>query len=189
LVLASTSPYRRALLERLGIPFRCVTPRFDESTIETAGAEPRELAELLARGKAEIVVEEEPTATVIGADQLVSLDGRILGKPGSLASAAEQLRDMAGRWHELVTALVVALGTERIAHTNVTRLRMRALTAAEIERYLLRDRPLDCAGSYKLEQGGIGLFEQIESADQSAITGLPLIALTSILRDLGYDIP
>ncbi len=189
LVLASTSTYRRALLERLDLPFRCVAPRFDESSISPSGLTPRGLAEALARGKAESVANELPDATVIGCDQLVALEGRILGKPGSIEAAIDQLEAMTGRWHELVTSLLVVKAGRRIAHTDVTRLRMRSLRREEIERYVLRDRPLDCAGSYKLERAGIALFERIESEDQSAITGLPLIALTSILRGLGFPVP
>jgi septum formation protein len=189
LVLASTSPYRLALLKRLNLPFRCVRPRFDESSIRGHDIEPARLAEILARGKAESIAELEPLATVIGCDQVVSLDGRILGKPGSLPAAAAQLEAMSGRSHELVTSLLVAQGHQRIIHTDVTRLWMRALLREEIDRYVQRDQPVDCAGSYKLEEGGITLFERIKSEDQTAITGLPLIGLTSILRALGYAVP
>jgi septum formation protein len=189
LVLASTSPYRRGLMERLGVPFRCVAPPYVESALPRTGLEPCQVAERLARGKAESVSRDAPAATVVGADQLVSLDGAILGKPGTPEAAAAQLAALAGRSHELITAMVVIHGGRVVGHTDVTRLWMRRLGRAEIERYVARDRPVDCAGSYKLEQGGITLFERIESADQTAITGLPLISLTSILRGLGYEIP
>ena len=96
---------------------------------------------------------------------------------------------MSGRTHELITALVVLRGDRVLAHTDVTRLRMRSLTRAELERYVAQDRPVDCAGSYKLEERGIVLFEKIESADHTAITGLPLISLAAFLRELGYAIP
>jgi septum formation protein len=188
-VLASTSPYRRALFERLGIPFRCVAPRFDESSIPVDALPPRKLAEALAIGKAESVLELEPTAVVVGCDQLVHLDGRVLGKPGSVARAVAQLEAMSGRTHELITAMVVTRGERRLAHTDVTRLHMRRLERPQIERYVERDRPLDCAGSYKIEEHGVVLFERIESADFTAITGLPLLALTRILTDLGVETP
>lgn len=189
LVLASTSPYRRALLERLGLPFRCRPPRVVEETLKAQGLAPRALAEQLARAKALSLIDLEPAATLIGSDQLVSLDGRILGKPGSIADAEAQLADLASRTHELITALVVWRHGSIRSHTDVTTLTMRSLTPDEIARYIAADRPIDCAGSYKIEARGISLFERIDSADQSAITGLPLIALTSILRDWGHPIP
>jgi septum formation protein len=189
LVLASTSAYRRTLLERLGIPFRCVAPRFDEGSPPRGGKTPREVAEALAEGKAVSIAVLEPGVTVIGCDQLVALEGEILGKPGSLERAIEQLQVLSGRTHELITALVVLRGDRTFRHTDVTRLRMRPLTRPEIERYARHDRPFDCAGSYKLEEQGIALFESIETEDQSAITGLPLIRLTTFLRTLGHAVP
>lgn len=191
LILASTSPYRRTLVERLGVPFRCVTPPVDEPALKAGwhDASPRELAERLAMAKAASVASTTPDAAVIGGDQLVALDGSILGKPGTIDRAVAQLRAMSGRSHELITAIVVRHGTRIYAHTDVTRLTLRKLTLLEIDRYLEADRPLDCAGSYKLEARGILLFERIESEDHSAITGVPLIALTTILRAIGFAIP
>ena len=189
LVLASTSPYRRELLGRLGVPFRCRAPLVDEEALKRDDLEPRALAEYLARAKATSLGAEEPQATLVGGDQLVAIDGRVLGKPGSIEGAVEQLLALAGRAHELITALAVWHGGRVVVHTDVTTLWLRPLARAEIERYVAADRPLDCAGSYKLEARGITLFERIDSRDHSAITGVPLIALTSILRDLGYRIP
>jgi septum formation protein len=189
LVLASTSPYRRALLSRLGVPFRCVSPRFEESSVSIIGKNPREAAELLARGKAESIAATDTGATIIGCDQLVSFEGRIMGKPGTLERAIEQLQAMAGRTHELITALVVIQGDQSFCHVDFTRLRMRPLTRPELERYVAHDQPVDCAGSYKLEERGIVLFEKIESQDHTAITGLPLIALVGFLRQLGFPVP
>ena len=189
LILASTSPYRRALLERLGVPFRCVAPRVDEEALKDDALAPGELARLLARAKAASMAGEVPDAVVIGSDQLVALDGRVHGKPGTVENAVEQLLAMAGRPHELVTAMAVWHRGKVVEHTDVTTLWMRPLTRAEAERYVAADRPLDCAGAYKLEARGIALFERIESGDHTAITGLPLIALTTILRDLGFAIP
>jgi septum formation protein len=191
LVLASTSRYRRGLLERLGIPFRCRAPLCDESALqrESAGLEPRRLAEALALGKATSLVEEEPGSTIIGCDQLVSFGGRIFGKPGTAVRAIDQLLTMSGQSHELITALVVIRGSDVFHHADVTRLRMRPLSRDAIERYVAADRPFDCAGSFKLESRGIVLFDRIESEDHSAITGLPLIALVTILRELGFAIP
>jgi septum formation protein len=191
LILASTSPYRRALLERLGVPFRCVAPPVDEDALkrEMVGATHQELAERLAIAKADAVAAIEPDAVVIGGDQLVSFDGEILGKPGTIEGAIAQLERMSGRSHELITSIVVLKEGRHHVHTDVTVLIFRRLTLDEISRYVKFDRPLDCAGSYKLESRGITLFERIESADHSAIVGLPLIALTSILRSIGFEIP
>jgi septum formation protein len=191
LVLASTSAYRRSLLERLGIPFRCRPPLCDESALhrESSGLETRRLAEKLAFAKASSVAGEEPNSAIIGCDQLVSFEGRIFGKPGTADRAVDQLASMSGRTHELITALVVIRGAEVCHHTDITRLRMRPLAREAIERYVAADRPLDCAGGYKLESRGIVLFDRIESEDHSSVTGLPLIALVTILRELGFPIP
>jgi len=189
LVLASTSTYRRMLVERLGIPFRCRAPVCNESILKGEESNPGQLAERLAYTKASSLVSEELDAAIIGCDQLVSFQGQIFGKPATFAQAVDQLETMAGETHELITALVVISGERTYRHTNVTKLQMRPLSRAAIERYVAADQPLDCAGSYKLESRGIVLFDKIETDDHTAITGLPLIALTTILRDLGFDIP
>jgi len=189
LILASGSPYRKALLERLGIAFRVARPDFDETAFPAEGLSPRGLAEALAVGKARSVQEREPRAVVIGCDQLVSLDGRILGKPGTVERAVAQLAAMSGRVHELITAMVVVGPDGQFAHTDISRLRMRNLDRSQIERYVASDDPLDCAGSYKLEGRGVALFDRIESDDATAITGLPLLALIRILEHLGYVVP
>ncbi|HEV3164163.1 MAG TPA: nucleoside triphosphate pyrophosphatase [Isosphaeraceae bacterium] len=189
LVLASTSPYRRALLERLGVPFRCVAPRVDEDAIKGIGLAPRELAERLALAKAMSLCALEPQATLIGSDQVVSFGGQAFGKPGSVLGAIETLAALAGRSHELITAVAVWHRGQVVTHTDRTILHMRPLDREEIERYVAADQPMDCAGAYKLEARGIALFDRIETEDQTAITGLPLIALTTILRGLGYRIP
>ena len=189
LILASTSRYRRELLERLGIPFRCRAPRIDEELWKADAEEPRALAEALAKAKALSLCDAETGATVIGCDQLVSFEGRIFGKPASFQGAVEQLSALAGRPHALITALAVWHDGRVFAHTDVTTLKMRSLDRAAIERYVAADRPIDCAGSYRLEVRGITLFEAIDSKDHSSITGLPLIALTTILRQVGFVIP
>ena len=191
LILASTSPYRRAQVERLGVPFRTVAPPVDEESLKRGwGAiAPRELAERLAMAKAEGVAREEPGAVVIGGDQLVAFEGSILGKPGTVEGAVEQLQAMAGRSHDLITALVVIHDGNSYASTDITRMSLRPLTHEEVLRYVEADRPIDCAGSYKLESRGIALFDRIESEDHSAIVGVPMIALTTILRRLGFAIP
>jgi septum formation protein len=189
LVLASTSAYRRALLERLGVPFRCRAPQCDEERLKETESDPRSLAGSLAQAKARSLVADEPGGTIIGCDQIVSFQGRIFGKPETAERAVDQLAAMAGHSHELFTALVVLRGERVFRHTDVTTLWMRPLSRGALERYVAADQPFDCAGSYKLEARGIVLFERIESSDQTAVTGLPLIALVSILRELGYEIP
>lgn len=190
-ILASTSPYRRDLLARLGLPFECRAPLVDEEALkpELTGLAPEEVALRLARAKAESLRESEPGATLVGSDQLVAFEGRILGKPGSVERAVEQLLVMSGRSHHLITALCVCCHDQVYDHVDVAVLTMRSLGREEISRYVEADFPIDCAGAYKLEQRGIALFDRIEAADHSAITGLPLIALVTILRELGYAVP
>jgi septum formation protein len=189
LVLASTSRYRRELLGRLGVPFRWRAPLVDEETLKSPSLKPTELAEGLARAKAFSIAYEEPEAVVLGGDQLVTIDGVVLGKPGSTERAIEQLQALSGRSHELITSIAVVRAGDAVVHTDVTSLTMRHLSRAEIERYVSADVPIDCSGSYKIEARGIVLFERIESADHSAISGLPLIALTTILRGFGFAVP
>ena len=189
LILASTSPYRRDLLSRLGLPFEALAPACDEEALKDPALAPQALAERLAEAKARSLAGQYPEALIIGSDQVCHLDGVILHKPRTDDRAVAQLTRLAGRTHALVTAMCVLHpgGCER--HTDVTTLHMRDLDSAALARYVARDRPLDCAGAYKLECSGIGLFSAIESADHSAIIGLPLIALTRILSGLGFAIP
>jgi septum formation protein len=190
LVLASTSAYRRELLERLGVPFTAVAPSCDEDALKDPALAPAALAVHLAREKARSLAASWPDAHILGADQLVDLEGEVLGKPGSREGALAQLTRLAGRSHRLVTAFALARPDGSLAeHLDVHTLHMRALSPAELERYVAADRPLDCAGSYKIEARGIALFERIEGADFTAITGLPLIALTTQLRAHGFAVP
>ena len=189
LILASTSPYRRAQLGLLRLPFRCVAPGVDETAIETDRSEPVALALRLARAKAEAVASREPGAVVIGGDQLVAFEGRVLGKPGTADRAVEQLLEMAGHEHQLVTAVAVADRDGVEAVTEVSRLWVRSLTRDEAARYVAADRPLDCAGSYKIESLGIALFDRIEASDHTAIVGLPLLAVCRMLRARGFALP
>lgn len=189
LVLASTSRYRRELLERLGVPFSCAAPPVDEDAYKSPGVDPVRLAEQLAEAKATSLVAQFPQGTLIGCDQVAVCEGLRLGKPGTAERAVEQLTWLSGRTHELVTALCVWHAGELHRHVDRTRLTMRPLDQAALARYVAADEPLDCAGSYKLECRGIALFESIDTRDPSAITGLPLVALTSILRQCGWSIP
>jgi septum formation protein len=184
LILASTSKYRRELLERLAIPFEAKAPLFDEEKEKTPGMAPQALAEKLAYGKAQSLAREG--FVVIGGDQLVSFDGKILGKSHTPEKAVEQLLEMQGKSHELITAICVFDGLKTvIPYTDITRLKMRPMTRAEIERYVQLDNPIDCAGSYKIETYGIMLFDKIESQDFTAVTGLPLMELRKILQRCG----
>jgi septum formation protein len=188
-ILASTSPYRRQLLERLGLPFEVEAPGVDEGTVQGLGYAPRRLAEELAAAKAAAVARRHPAALVIGSDQVCALGERIFGKPGTAAAAVEQLSLLSGRTHELLTAVCLRRGEQVLSHTDVARLTLRELPLEALGRYVAADRPLDCAGSYKLEQRGIALFERLECEDHSAITGLPLLALCRMLRAFGVELP
>jgi septum formation protein len=184
IILASTSRYRRELLSRLGIAFECLPPPVDEESLKDPRLSPRALAETLAAAKSNSVATLHRDAIVIGSDQTCSCEGVLLHKPGSFAAACEQLAFLAGKTHELHTAVCVQRGGDSLAHVDVTRLTMRPLTRAEIERYLAADEPYDCVGSYKLEQRGISLFDRIDSADHTAITGLPLLFVSRALREM-----
>jgi len=188
LILASTSLYRRELLMRLSIPFECLPSGIDEDKFKVDGIGPVELARTLATEKALKLVIAHPLATIVGCDQVVDVEGRILGKPKTLEAAVEQLSFLTGRSHRLVTAVCVWHEGQIHTHVDLTTLTMRPLPADAIARYLAADQPLDCAGSYRLESRGIALFERIESDDHTSIVGLPLIALTSILMRCGYEI-
>ena len=191
LILASTSPYRRELLARLGVPFQCESPGVDEDAAKRAISDPVVLAEHLASAKAQAVAERFPDAVVIGSDQLAAVDGEVLGKPGTAERSVEQLERLAGRTHELVTAVCVLRKRDgrTATHTDRTLLTMRNLAREEFERYVAADRPLDCAGSYKIEAAGIALFSRIETEDFTAITGLPLMAVVRMMREFGVVIP
>lgn len=187
LVLASTSKYRQALLQQLGLPFEAHKPLIDEDAEKDPTLSPQKLAEKLALLKAQSLA--RPGSVVLGGDQLVAHRGKILGKPHTRERAIEQLLEMQGSPHELITALCVFDEDRAIPYTDITRLHMKPLTRSQIERYVDLDQPLDCAGAYKIEKHGMMLFEKIESEDFSAIQGLPLLALSRILKDSGYSIP
>jgi len=189
LILGSTSPYRRELLERLGLVFRVAAPLCDEEALKDPSLTPQALAEHLALAKAQSLAGAHPGDVIIGADQVCEHHGAILGKPGSRAAACAQLARLSGATHRLVTALAVVQDAVVLRHTEIAVLHMRSLDTAMISRYVERDQPFDCAGSYKLERGGIALFHAIETADHSAITGLPLLALVRFLTSLGLTLP
>lgn len=189
ILLASTSSFRRALLERLQLPFTCMPPAVDESPQrgETADA----LVARLAYSKARAVGLQYPESIVIGSDQVAAVESTILGKPGDHARACAQLQQLSGKSVRFYTGLcVMAVGPGmQYEHTDVTRVQFRKLTDEEIERYLRAEQPYQCAGSFKSEGLGISLFERIESEDPSALIGLPMIALCRFLRLLGVPVP
>jgi len=187
LLLASTSPYRRELLEKLGIVFEAKAPLCDEDTFKKQISDPVKLATTLAFEKAKSLATSQNI--VIGGDQLVALGSQIFGKPKTFAKACEQLSQMNGKTQELITAVCVFAFGEPHPILNITRLKMRALSKEQIENYVRRDQPLDSAGSYKIEKSGLTLFEKIECEDFSAIQGLPLIALTTLLSQWDFTIP
>lgn len=188
LVLASSSPYRRELLARFGLPFVVDAPDLDESA--PPGEMPAATAARLARAKARAVALRHPGATVIGSDQVADLDGQPLGKPGTRERAVAQLEQASGRELVFHTAVCVIDATGREALAEVpTRVRFRALDRAAIERYVDAERPFDCAGSARSEAMGIALLEYIRGDDPTALVGLPLIALTGLLARAGIHVP
>lgn len=189
LILASTSQYRKQLLERLGVAFTAEAPDVDESVVKQEIKEPAEVVRKLARAKAESVAKRHKGAIVIGCDQVAILDSALLDKPGTAAAAQEQLQKLQGREHFLMTAVAIAHKGGVAEFVDTANLAMRKLSKAEIERYVAADEPLDCAGSYKIESRGIALFERIEASDQSSIMGLPLLKLCEELRKLGVQLP
>jgi septum formation protein len=189
LILASTSIYRRQLLERLQVPFEVRSPKTDETLLPGEG--PREAALRLALAKARAVADGTPGAVVIGSDQTATLDGRdTIGKPGTRERAREQLRQASGKVLTFHTALAVVRAELGFAKVEVidTTVRFRRLSDAAIERYLSLEPAFDCAGSAKAEGLGIALMAGFESTDPTAIVGLPLIALTRLLDEAGLDV-
>lgn len=186
-VLASTSRYRRALLARLLTDFSCRSPHVDETP--RAGETPRALAARLARLKAESAA--GGAEIVIGSDQVAALGDRVLSKPGALGSAVEQLTACSGQSVNFYTAVCVIGPDVDVprTHVDLTTVVFRPLSAAEIRRYLEREQPFDCAGSFKAEGLGVSLMQRIDNQDPTAIQGLPLIWLADCLRALGITLP
>ena len=189
LILASSSAYRRELLARLRLPFEAIAPDIDERPLP--GETPQDTALRLARAKAAAVAALAPGALVIGSDQVATLDGRQIGKPGDHARALGQLRMMRGRQVVFHTALCLwdDRAPDPAADAQLENVQafvtFRDLPDAELDAYLRIEQPYDCAGSAKNEGLGIAILERIESSDPTALTGLPLIALTGMLRRAG----
>ncbi len=188
-MLASGSRYRKELLGRLGIPFECWAPDVDERPLP--GEVPRDTAARLSRLKAETGGGHFPESWIIGSDQVAELDGKPIGKPGSLEAARRQLRAQSGRTVHFHTGLCLwnarhGRRHERLVSTEVA---FRTLGEPDIERYLAREAAFDCAGSARSEGLGIALLEHLGGSDPTALVGLPLIALAAMLRVEGFDVP
>lgn len=188
LVLASTSPYRRELLQRLRLPFDVARPQVDETPLKNE--RPDALSRRLARAKATAVAAADPDAWVIGSDQVAELDGAPLGKPGHREAALAQLASMSGRAVRFHTAVALARRDGPAWEAlDTTTVRFRQLDGDGIARYVDAEQPYDCAGSFKAEALGIALFESIRSEDPTALVGLPLIATARLLRQAGFAVP
>ncbi|NKB37014.1 MAG: septum formation inhibitor Maf [Gammaproteobacteria bacterium] len=189
LILASSSPFRRELLERLCLPFQCISPDIDEAPQVNESLQDQ--VTRLASSKARKIAGGNATALIIGSDQLASCDGEIFSKPGNHQRAREQLRKMAGRTLIFKTGLCLLnakTGQEQLDCVDY-RVNFRNFSENEIQRYLLAEKPYNCAGSFKSEKLGICLVESMEGHDPSALVGLPLIRLTAMLRQEGVDLP
>jgi septum formation protein len=188
LVLASTSPYRKLLLERLGLPFETASPDVDETAL--TNETPEALVARLAEAKARAIASHYPNALIIGSDQVAVLDGAILGKPGDHATATQQLRNASGRQINFLTGLCLLNTDTQQAQVKVVpfSVTFRNLKESQIQHYLNVEKPYDCAGSFKSEGFGIGLFECLEGQDPNALIGLPLIELITMLLAEGVDV-
>ena len=188
LILASTSPFRRKLLARLGLPFAVRPPEVDET--RQPGEEAPALVARLAEWKAQAIARQEPAALVIGSDQAAVLAGEIVGKPGDHEQAAAQLRRASGRTVTFYTGLCLldSASNQRQVTVEVFQVAFRRLTAEMIEGYLRREQPYQCAGSFKSEGLGIALFERLEGDDPTSLIGLPLIRLTRMLEAAGVAV-
>lgn len=189
IVLASTSIYRKELLQRFGLPFETARPKLDETPLP--GEAPITTANRLALGKAVAVADRFPDALIIGSDQVAHRGDLRFDKPGTIERAIEQLREMSGKsitFHTAVCLLNTRTGTRQMTQVS-TDTGFRILSETEIARYVERERPLDCAGSAKSEGLGISLLDYMRGDDPTALIGLPLIALAGMLRNEGVQVP
>lgn len=189
LILASTSRYRRELLQRLKVPFQAFGSAVPEDVLP--GEDPATRARRLAFAKAEAVAALHPHACVIGSDQVATSRGQILDKPGTVENAQRQLASLSGQQASFHTAVCLLCPERayRAEFVDVTIVTFRTLSAAEIDRYLEADQPFDCAGAFRSESLGVALIEAMHCQDVTGLIGLPLIRLTQALRPLGYSLP
>nr|VFK39251.1 MAG: MAF protein [Candidatus Kentron sp. TC]VFK52128.1 MAG: MAF protein [Candidatus Kentron sp. TC]VFK55040.1 MAG: MAF protein [Candidatus Kentron sp. TC] len=187
-ILASTSVYRRNLLSRLNIPFETESPTTDERPLPEES--PEQLVHRLSAAKAQSIQSDYSNALIIGSDQVAVLDGDILGKPGSQAANIRQLSRAAGRRVTFLTGLCLLNTRTFRSETDIVPFSVvfRRLTPEQIENYVHRERPFDCAGGFKSERLGVALFERMEGEDPTALVGLPLIRLVTMLQRQGVDI-
>lgn len=190
LVLGSTSRYRRDLLDRLGLDYLAVSHLVDEDEYKWDGRDAAELAGTLSVAKAQSLRSAYPDAYILGSDQVAVLGAEILSKPVTVERACAQLAALSGRTHRLITGIALATPDGEVwTEVDEHRMTMRALQGDEIARYVAADQPLDCCGSYRIESRGMMLFEAIEGSDYTAIVGLGLIKVTSLLRRAGFQLP
>ena len=189
IILASSSTYRRGLLDRFLDQYQAVSPGVDENNV--GGLPPDELSRSLARKKAEAVVAHARGALIIGADQLAVLDKRVLGKPGDHQTAIDQLLSASGKSVTFLTAVCILdqVNKARYEYTDETTVRFRQFDRRLAEAYLRHDEPYDCAGSFKLEGAGYVLFDSVDTNDPTALIGLPMIWVADRLLQLGYLLP
>lgn len=188
LILGSSSKFRKAQLEQLRVPFESFSPDIDEDAIKTSDYTPLEISRELSLQKAKAVLEKYPNDLVIGADQVLNFQGKIFSKPGNKENAIKQLQELQGKSHELITSFALLSRDKVIVETVISTMTMRELSDQQIEKYVSLDEPLYSCGAYKLETLGISLFSQIECPDHSAIIGLPLISLTTKLKEFGINV-
>lgn len=188
IVLASSSPYRRELLDKLGFAYKSKKPDVDETPFPDES--PSELVARLAETKARAVIQHFPNALIIGSDQVAVLDDQILGKPGTKTRATEQLKAASGRCVTFYTGLTLLDSETGIANTEVVPfdVHFRHLSEKMIDRYLEKEQPFNCAGSFKSEGLGIALFERLDGEDPNTLIGLPLIRLTRMLEQAGVEV-
>jgi septum formation protein len=188
LILASTSPYRRELLGRLGLPFEVANPQTDESALP--GEAPETLALRLSEAKARAVADNHPDALIIGSDQVATVDGKVYGKPGTHERAVQQLKELSGKTVNFFTGLCLFNSKTGESETRgvPTLVTFRQLSDDEIENYLRREPAYNCAGSAKSEGLGIALLSAMKGDDPNALVGLPLIALCDMLRQQGVAV-
>ncbi len=189
IILASSSVYRQALLRRLQLEFDCISPNIDETP--HPGELPEQLVTRLATSKALQIAKTQPDSLIIGSDQVASLGSRLLGKPGNRENAVKQLQLMRGKTVLFITGLCVvnAQSGQSLTDIVIFPVLFRAYTDAEIERYLDKEAPFDCAGSFKSEQLGITLIQNMQGDDPTALIGLPLIRLSEMLRQMHLQLP
>ncbi|MCA9562059.1 MAG: septum formation protein Maf [Myxococcales bacterium] len=188
LVLASTSKYRRAILDQLGVRYTAASPDYEED--HSLPLRPLELALHFAKGKARSLANQYPDSLIVGADQVGDLDGELLSKPGTSEAAEAQLRSMSGRTHRLISAMALVDTRRNVMFQRVTihHMTMKPLTDEMIRWYVTADDPIDCSGSYRIESRGLSLFADMRGSDHSGIVGLPVTSLSELLAESGHSL-